>query len=125
MISIVERGEIVNTDADWEYYSTWNIIFEVVSAYGTVGLSLGVPFDNYSFSGIWHTLSKLILIAVMIRGRHRGLPYAIDRAVMLPGEELMERMDEEVNGRQWQDGDRNGWRSEMGQHAEAGEQANG
>lgn len=29
-------------------------------------------------------MSKLVLIAVMLRGRHRGLPVAIDRAVMLP-----------------------------------------
>lgn len=26
----------------------------------------------------------------MIRGRHRGLPYALDRAVMLPDEHLLE-----------------------------------
>ena len=29
-------------------------------------------------------MSKLVLILVMLRGRHRGLPVAIDRAVMLP-----------------------------------------
>ena len=34
----------------------------------------------------------------MIRGRHRGLPMAIDRAVLLPGQELMQRMDQEYNG---------------------------
>lgn len=33
-----------------------------------------------------HTLSKLIICLVMLRGRHRGLPVAIDRAVMLPNE---------------------------------------
>lgn len=56
-----------------------------------------MPFDNFSFCGDWHTGSKLILILIMLRGRHRGLPYAIDRAVLLQGEELMERMDKEVN----------------------------
>ena len=35
-----------------------------------------------------HTLSKLILCAVMIRGRHSGLPVALDRAIMLPKEFL-------------------------------------
>jgi len=55
------------------------------SAYGTVGISVGVPYDNFSFCGSWHKLSKLVLIAVMIKGRHRGLPRAIDRAVQLPG----------------------------------------
>jgi hypothetical protein len=39
---------------------------------------------NDRFVGTWSTLSKLVVCAVMIRGRHRGLPVAIDRAVMLP-----------------------------------------
>lgn len=42
--------------------------------------------DNFSFSGALRPLSKLIICAVMLRGRHRGLPVAIDRAVMLPAE---------------------------------------
>ena len=42
--------------------------------------------DNFSLSGAFSTTSKLILCAVMIRGRHRGLPVAIDRAVILPSE---------------------------------------
>ena len=35
-----------------------------------------------------HTLSKLAVSAVMIRGRHRGLPVALDRAVLMPSEFL-------------------------------------
>ncbi|RAL05454.1 putative potassium transporter [Aspergillus ibericus CBS 121593] len=69
-------------------YSTFNIIFEVVSAYGCVGISVGFPGSNASFCGSWHAISKLILAAVTLRGRHRGLPVAIDRAVMLPNESL-------------------------------------
>ncbi|KAH8698639.1 putative potassium transporter [Talaromyces proteolyticus] len=69
-------------------FSTFNIIFEVVSAYGCVGITVGLPDQNYSFSGAWHVISKLILVAVMLRGRHRGLPVAIDKAVMLPDESL-------------------------------------
>jgi Trk-type K+ transport system membrane component len=53
-------------------------------AYGTVGISVGLPDEAFSFCGDWHSLSKLILCAVMIRGRHRGLPVAIDKAVLLP-----------------------------------------
>lgn len=69
-------------------FSTFNIIFEVVSAYGCVGVSVGYPGKNYSFCGAWHTISKLILAAVALRGRHRGLPVAIDKAIMLPSESL-------------------------------------
>ena len=42
-------------------------------------------------------LSKLVLLTVMLRGRHRILPMAIDRAVLLPGQELMERLDREIS----------------------------
>lgn len=33
-----------------------------------------------------HPLSKLVVCVVMLRGRHRALPVAIDRAIMLPHE---------------------------------------
>ena len=45
-----------------------------------------------------HTLSKLIICLVMLRGRHRGLPVAIDRAVMLPSEFTKED-DEHLDSR--------------------------
>lgn len=77
-------------------YSTFNIIFEVVSAYGCVGVSVGYPGKNSSFCGSWHTISKLILAAVTLRGRHRGLPVAIDRAVMLPNESLAYAEEEDA-----------------------------
>ncbi|KAJ5673593.1 hypothetical protein N7507_002720 [Penicillium longicatenatum] len=69
-------------------FATFNIIFEVVSAYGCVGVSVGYPGKNYSFCGAWHPVSKIILAAVALRGRHRGLPVAIDKAIMLPNESL-------------------------------------
>ena len=51
---------------------------------GTVGLSLGYPGINASLSGTFTTFSKLVIVAMEIRGRHRGLPYDVDRAVLLP-----------------------------------------
>lgn len=80
--------ETASFEAQPAVYSVFNILFEVVSAYGCVGISVGLPDQAYSFCGGWHTLSKLILCAVMIRGRHRGLPVAIDHAVLLPGDHL-------------------------------------
>ncbi|KAL2134312.1 hypothetical protein VTI74DRAFT_509 [Chaetomium olivicolor] len=76
-------------------FSVFNVIFEVVSAYGCVGISMGVPYDAYSFCGSWHTASKLVLCLVMLRGRHRGLPVALDRAVRLPGEVLHQEEEED------------------------------
>lgn len=92
-IMIIETGQF---DRDPITYSAFNIIFEVISAYGCVGISVGLPDQNYSFSGGWHVVSKLILCAVMIRGRHRGLPVAIDRAVLLPGEHLAAAEEEDA-----------------------------
>ncbi|ORY31209.1 cation transport protein-domain-containing protein [Naematelia encephala] len=83
LVCIIERRHL-NDAADYEWFNIFNIIFELVSAYGTVGLSLGVGNDNYSLSGSFRKLSKLVVCVVMLRGRHRGLPVAIDRAVMLP-----------------------------------------
>ncbi|KAJ3808222.1 cation transport protein-domain-containing protein [Lentinula lateritia] len=85
LVCIIERPNLDDTSkATW--FNIFNIVFELTSAYGTVGLSLGIPTANYSFSGAFRPLSKLIVCLVMLRGRHRGLPVAIDRAVMLPSE---------------------------------------
>ncbi|KAG2073727.1 TrkH-domain-containing protein [Suillus decipiens] len=85
LVCIIERGNLDNTEIQG-WFNIFTIIFELVSAYGTVGLSLGIPTENYSFSGALKPLSKLILCLVMLRGRHRGLPVAIDRAIMFPSE---------------------------------------
>ncbi|KAL1970417.1 hypothetical protein VTN77DRAFT_5578 [Rasamsonia byssochlamydoides] len=94
IICIVEAG---NFTRDPVTYSAFNIIFETVSAYGCVGISTGLPNQQYSFSGGWHTLSKLVLCAVMIRGRHRGLPVAIDKAILLPGDHLARAEEEDAH----------------------------
>ncbi|KAH8926165.1 TrkH-domain-containing protein [Atractiella rhizophila] len=85
LIAIVERDEIEDPTSN-QYFNLFTIMFDLISAYGTVGLSLGLPFRNTSLAGAFRPLSKLILCAVMIRGRHRGLPVAVDRAVVLPWE---------------------------------------
>lgn len=69
--------------ADAMFRSSWftifRIIFECTSGCATVGLTMGNPNNNYAFSGEFGTASKLVMIVVMLRGRHRGLPVAIDR----------------------------------------------
>eukprot|EP00762_Andalucia_godoyi_P007144 ANDGO_01840.mRNA.1 Low-affinity potassium transport protein len=62
-------------------FSTYNIVFELFSAYGTVGLSLGYPGSILSYSGSLFWISKLAVICIMLLGRHRGLPSSIDSAV--------------------------------------------
>lgn len=113
-------------DTNKPWFNMFALIFELVSAFAGIGLSLGFPGvastfiyliksksfswsgcgqDNFSLSGTMKPLSKLVIIVIMyvkssallsfrinqigrcrIRGRHRGLPVAIDRAVLLPTE---------------------------------------
>ena len=56
-------------------------IFELVSAYGNVGVSMGVPGEAYSLCGKFHTVSKLIVIFVMLLGKFRGIPKLYDEVI--------------------------------------------
>ncbi|KAH6680618.1 putative potassium transporter [Halenospora varia] len=93
LIIWIETGSI---DRDPLTFSVFNILFEVVSAYACVGLSIGLPNQAYSLCGAFHTSSKIILCVLMLRGRHRDLPVAIDRAVQLP-DSLLGDADNEEN----------------------------
>ncbi|TDL22994.1 hypothetical protein BD410DRAFT_185287 [Rickenella mellea] len=59
IICIVERDQLED-DSKSTWFNIFNILFELVSAYNT-----------------------LIMCAVMLRGRHKGLPHAVDRAIAL------------------------------------------
>ncbi|EAW10777.1 putative potassium uptake transporter [Aspergillus clavatus NRRL 1] len=82
-------------------FNVFAVFFEVVSAYGNVGLSLGYPGVSTSFCGQFSVFSKLVLCAMMVRGRHRGLPVQLDRAILLPGEKLVG--DDRVDARSHSD----------------------
>ncbi|KAG8704125.1 low affinity potassium transporter [Ceratobasidium sp. 394] len=79
-----ERARVL--DQSTAYFNIFSLFFEVVSAFANVGFSLGVSSQPFSLSGEFRTIPKLVIIGLMIRGRHRGLPMAIDRAVQLPTE---------------------------------------
>jgi len=85
-ICVAEAGRL--SDDNDPGFNVFGIFFEVVSAYGNVGLSLGHPSVNTSLSGQFRIFSKVVICAMMIRGRHRMLPYSLDRAIMLPDERL-------------------------------------
>jgi Trk-type K+ transport system membrane component len=89
VIAIAE-GDRLEATTDYSF-QLFTVLFEVVSAYGTVGLSFGYPGFDTSFCGQFNVVSKLVIIAMQIRGRHRGLPYSLDRAVLLPSDALNKR----------------------------------
>ncbi|RKF59527.1 Low-affinity potassium transport protein [Golovinomyces cichoracearum] len=97
-VLVIICTEAPNYNRDPQTFAIFNIIFEIVSAYGCVGFSVGLPNNDASFSGAWHSFSRLALCAIMLRGRHRGLPFDIDKAVQLPGEkmDLAEDQDHQI-----------------------------
>jgi hypothetical protein len=97
IIAIAEGRHLENTN---EYaFTVFSCLFEIVSAYGTVGLSLGYPDTNTSFASQFTVVSKLVIIAMQIRGRHRALPYELDRAILLPSESLHRKDAEDASKR--------------------------
>ena len=97
IIAIAEGDRLQNTN---QYaFTLYSVLFEIISAYGTVGLSLGYPNTDTSFSAEFSVISKLVIIAMQIRGRHRGLPYELDRAVLLPSEGLHRKEAEDAEKR--------------------------
>ncbi|KAJ8121602.1 hypothetical protein ONZ43_g1982 [Nemania bipapillata] len=91
ILSITEGPRLMSGEI-----SMFAVLFEIVSAYGTVGLSLGYPGTNASLCAQFSVVGKLVIIAMMIRGRHRGLPYGLDRAVLLPSENLNRKEAEDA-----------------------------
>ncbi|THU94444.1 hypothetical protein K435DRAFT_829295 [Dendrothele bispora CBS 962.96] len=68
LIAIIERGNIMNEDLKW--FDLFRVLFELVSAFGGIGLSLDcLQLDNFSFAGALKPLSKLIIIVIMTAGR--------------------------------------------------------
>ena len=60
----------------------FNILFEMLSAYGTNGLSMGFPGVNHSLSGMFRPVSKISIIFLMIMGRHRSMQGKSDPTLM-------------------------------------------
>jgi hypothetical protein len=56
-----------------ENVTFFKIIFEVISAFGAVGLTTSYPNLKSSFATVLSVPSKIILILTMLMGRHRGL----------------------------------------------------
>lgn len=91
----ITEGKKIFDEKDPSFHM-FAITFEAFSAYGNVGLSLGHSAVNTALVGRFSVLGKLVICALMVRGRHRGLPYEVDRAIILPGEKRQREEDERV-----------------------------
>ncbi|KAF8474198.1 cation transport protein-domain-containing protein [Kalaharituber pfeilii] len=71
VITVLETHSI---EKDPVGFSVFNIVFETVSAWGTVGVSTGaLGGRTFSFCGEWGGWAKMVLEAVMVGGRGRGV----------------------------------------------------
>lgn len=66
LICFFESKNLANINAEFNFLK---IVFEVFSAFGTVGLSLGFSGGNLSFAAILTPVSKILLIFTMLFGR--------------------------------------------------------
>jgi Trk-type K+ transport system membrane component len=82
LITIADSATIEG-DAE-KRITVWSILFDIVSAFGNVGVSLGYPNSVLSLSAFLTPFSKVVLVGVMLAGRHRGLPSSVDPAVFVP-----------------------------------------
>jgi Trk-type K+ transport system membrane component len=57
------------------------IAFEMISAYGSVGLSLGIPGQLYCLVGQMSGFGKFVIVLIMFLGKHRGLPNQNDEVI--------------------------------------------
>jgi Trk-type K+ transport system membrane component len=64
-----------------ENINLWYIIFEVVSAYGNVGLSISEPGIAHSLVGSFGLIGKLTICAIMLLGKHRTQPKERDAVI--------------------------------------------
>ena len=54
-------------------FNILKVAFEIVSAFGNVGASMGYKGGSLSFSVSFSVVSKLLVILTLLLGRHRGL----------------------------------------------------
>ncbi|KAF6002573.1 transporter [Cyanidiococcus yangmingshanensis] len=83
VICIAENYILRNSIQEVETLGTvtvFDILFEIASAYGNVGYSVGVNNNDFSLSGIFSVFSKLVIIATMYGGRIRSIPQSSDEA---------------------------------------------
>lgn len=60
LVCIAERGNLMDEEKEW--FDLFRVIFELVSAFGGIGLTLGVPYVSFPFC-YWGGL-KLINLCV-------------------------------------------------------------
>ena len=94
LVTFIEDDLIENSNG---LINTWYIIFEVISAYGNVGLSISLSTQSFSLSGNFTTPSKVIIFLTMLLGKFRAIPKPGDPLVDFDFNQLTDAIDAKVN----------------------------
>lgn len=70
LICAIEHDRMAPVDPN---ITVFKVIFEIISAFGSAGLTLGYPNVSSSFATVLSPASKTIFVITMLMGRHRGL----------------------------------------------------
>ncbi|CZT13572.1 uncharacterized protein RCO7_10608 [Rhynchosporium graminicola] len=100
MLALVIIGFVQGGEHSSSTFPIFPVIFEVLSAYANIGLSMGVNDKSYALCGSWKWPSQAFLMFLMLRGRHRSLPVSIDRAIQLPDRKLGSREEADERERE-------------------------
>lgn len=73
-VFIISFSEDRILSGDPQYVNLWYVLFEIISAYGGVGMSLGYPGKRFSMIGMMSYVAKYVVIFVMMLGKHRCMP---------------------------------------------------
>ncbi|CAF0758888.1 unnamed protein product [Adineta ricciae] len=95
LICAIEYRRMAPVDPE---ITVFKIIFEIISAFGAVGLTLGYPNVSSSFATVLSPTSKAILVVTMLMGRHRGLLASMkdQEAIEHSASDLLHRTREEL-----------------------------
>ncbi|KAA8650474.1 low affinity potassium transporter [Aspergillus tanneri] len=74
----VAEGSRLQQHRDDLAFSLFPILFEIVSAYGTVGLSLGYPRTETSLCGEFSIISKLVVVAMQVRAGRMAVETVVE-----------------------------------------------
>lgn len=83
-LSLTERARLFSDPDPMHHFSLFACAFELMSAYGTCGISLGYPGSGNSLAEQFSTPGKLVVMAVMVAGKLRGFPHVVMQGVVLP-----------------------------------------
>ena len=98
IVCFSQNFDIQTTDVGVNDDSFLRVVFEVSSAFGTVGLSLAYNHPSgVSFSGDLNAFSKFMIILTMFGGKHRGLPPSVDKSIIIQESAMLDEMSDLAN----------------------------